>query len=347
MSAVDAARQLLEPLTAALYDFETDATKDAILATFADDALLRLCHPLTHGHDGVTEGGQGYWNRAIKPLAAAMPDMERRVWISIAGEAEGGDIWVGHAGHYVVTFNQPFLDIPPTGHLAHMRFHEFFRVVDGKVVETQMIWDIPELMMQACCWPMSPSLGRDWCVPAPATQDGIATSPYDAVKGGQTCAFIVEMLEAMVRHPSKGGPEVMELERFWSPRMNWYGPTGIGTGRGIEGFREWHQIPFLAAMPDRGQKPGDTAHHFFGEGDYAAVTGWPNMAQTLSDDGWLGIAPAGQWLELRSLDFWRLEGEGEARRIRENWVMVDLLDMYRQLNVDVLARMRQLTSARR
>ena len=43
-------------------------------------------------------------------------------------------------------------------------------------------------------------------------------------------------------------PEVMEMPRFWHPRMNWYGPAGIGTGRGIEGFRNWHQIPFLNAV---------------------------------------------------------------------------------------------------
>ena len=63
-------------------------------------------------------------------------------------------------------------------------------------------------------------------------------------------------------------------------------------------------------------------------------------------DGWLGIAPGNQPLDLRSLDFWRLEGEGGTRRIRDNWVLVDLLDMYRQLDVDVLARMKALTAPR-
>ena len=45
---------------------------------------------------------------------------------------------------------------------------------------------------------------------------------------------------------------------------------------------------------------------------------------------------------MRSLDFWRLEGG----LIRENWVLVDLLDAYRQLGVDVLARMREFNKAR-
>ena len=42
---------------------------------------------------------------------------------------------------------------------------------------------------------------------------------------------------------------------------------------------------------------------------------------------------------MRSLDFWRVK-DG---LIRENWVLVDLLDAYAQLGVDVLARMRELT----
>lgn len=182
---------------------------------------------------------------------------------------------------------------------------------------------------------MSPSLGRDWAVPGPASGDGLG--PHGA-SGIAACAHVRAMLKAMIRHPAQGGPEVMELARFWHPRMMWYGPTGIGTARGIGGFRRHHQIPFLKAMPDRGQHPSETLSHLFGEGDYVAVTGWPNMAQTLTGDGWLGIAASGQKVTLRALDFWRLE----HGLIRENWVLVDLLDLYAQIGVDVLARMAEM-----
>ena len=146
----------------------------------------------------------------------------------------------------------------------------------------------------------------------------------------------------MKRHPSQGGPEVMEMPRFWHPRMNWYGPAGIGTGRGIEGFRNWHQIPFLNGMPDRGSKVAEITYHFFGDNDYAAVTGWPNMIQTISHDGWLGIPPLGKEITMRSLDFWRVENS----LIRENWVMVDLLHMYDQIGIDVFARLREFNNSR-
>jgi hypothetical protein len=95
-------------------------------------------------------------------------------------------------------------------------------------------------------------------------------------------------------------------------------------------------------MPDRGKFVEEIVYHFFGDGDYAAVTGWPNMIQTLSDDGWMGIAPCGKRVKMCSLDFWRIENG----LIRENWVLVDLLDMYHQIGVDVLARMRELNKCR-
>jgi len=56
----------------------------------------------------------------------------------------------------------------------------------------------------------------------------------------------------------------------------------------------------------------------------------------------MGIAPAGKEVLLRSPDFWRVE-EG---KIRENWVLVDLLDLYRQIGVDVLARLKEFNKAR-
>jgi predicted ester cyclase len=239
-------------------------------------------------------------------------------------------------------FERPWLDIPPTQHVVAMRYHEFFRIQDGQVVEMQALWDIPQVMRQAQAWPMTPSLGVEWLVPGPATQDGIITAPYDAAKADASLALVREMLAAMGKHPRSGGPEVMQLERYWHPKMNWYGPAGIGTARRIAGFRRWHQIPFLKALPDRTvSHAGKSA--MFGDGDYVAETGWPNMQMTVTGDGWLGIAPANQAITMRSLDFWRCENS----LIRENWVLVDLLHVYRQIGVDVFSRMREITCARR
>ncbi len=330
-------KELLVPIRAAMHDFSERSVRRALDLASSSDAVFRLCHPF-----GDSTGSDAYYASAYSDLLEAWPDLERRDWIVVAGTDDGESDWVGCGGYYTGVFIGPWLDIPPTGHQVAMRFHEFYRIVDGRIVEMQALWDIPEVMMQAGAWPMAPSLGREWHVPGPATQDGIVAGPHASRKGAATCARVVEMLEHMKRHPGEGGPEAMELERFWHPRMNWYGPAGIGTGRGIQGFRHWHQIPFLNAMPDRGQHSDEVVFHFFGDGDYAAVTGWPNMILTLTGDGWMGIAPSCRRVTMRSLDFWRLEGD----LIRENWVLVDLLDVHSQLGVDVFARLREFNKAR-
>ncbi len=324
----------LGPLRRALRDAEAPGVRRALAAALAPDAVVRLSHPF-----GTLDGPEGFWHGALAPLLAAVPDLERREHILIAGPDHDGADWVGAGGVYTGSFRAPLLGIPPTGHQMAMRYHEFFRFDGDRVVEVQALWDLPEVMMQAGAWPMAPSLGREWNVPGPATGDGLVRGPRDPDRSEAARAHVVEMLDHMQRHPARGGPEVMEMARFWHPRMSWYGPAGIGTGRGIEGFRRVHQIPFLAAMPDRGRHVDQISHHFMADGDYVGVTGWPNMLQTISADGWLGIAPSGQRVTMRSLDFWHLE-DG---LIRENWVLVDLLDVWRQLGVDVLARMRALT----
>ncbi len=330
-------KSAIAPLRAAMYDFDEAGVRAALEAVIAPDAVVHMCHPF-----GDLAGPAALYETCYAPLLHALPDLERRDWIVMAGPDEHGGDWVGAGGFYTGTFVAPWLDIPPTGHQVHMRFHEFYRFKAGKIVEIQTLWDIPEMMMQANAWPMAPSLGREWNVPGPATLDGIVPGPWDADRAGASRQHIIEMLEFMKKHPSQGGPEVMEMERFWHEKMNWYGPAGIGTGRGIAGFRNWHQIPFLAGMPDRGQYLDEITYHFFADGDYAAVTGWPDMVQTVTHDGWMGIAPSGRKITMRSLDFWRIE----TGRIRENWVMVDILDAYRQLGVDVFRRLREFNKAR-
>ena len=217
-------KQLIGKFRAALYDCDASALRGQLRKVLAPDCIVRVSTPFEEmdGPDGLFE--QGY-----RPLLNAIPDLERRDFIVIAGLSEA-EAWVGCAGHYMGVFEQPWLDIPPTRQPVAMRYHEFFRVVESRVVEMHAAWDIPQLMMQAHAWPMAPSLGVEWPAPAPATQDGIAERPYDPAKTEASVTLVRDMLTDMGKHPLRGGPEVMQLERYWHPRMNWYGPAGIGSG---------------------------------------------------------------------------------------------------------------------
>ncbi|OEE65103.1 polyketide cyclase [Enterovibrio norvegicus] len=312
----------------ALHDIASDM--------FSENANIHMCYPFGDQH-----GASAWINSSYHALVTAIPDAERRDTIVISGQDQQDSRWVGCCGYYCGTFIAPFLDIPPTGQFVHMRYHEFYRITPNGIEEAHVIWDIVEVMKQANAWPMAPSLGREGLVPAPATLDGI--KPMNSEQSGDdNLEIVIRMLNNLGQHPSQGGPDVMRLPEAWHEDLTWYGPSGIGTCRGLSGFRQWHQIPFLNAMPDRGLDNENITLHFFAQDNYVAVTGWPNMRQTLSGDGWLGIAPTNQKITLRSLDFWRIED----KKIKENWVLIDLLDIYAQLGVDVFARLKAFNTSR-
>lgn len=324
----------LKTQLAAWRNASTSTAFDAMAALFDPDARIHMCHPF-----GDLIGAEGLYEACYAPLLTAVPDLERRDMIVIAGTTPEGQDWVGCMGNFMGTFSAPFLAIPPTGHLVHMRYHEFFRFEDNRITAMQAIWDLPELMMQAKVWPMAPQLGAFLCTPSPMSGDGLAVAGH----GHTAYDRVTAMITNLCRHPLDPDPRVMQLDRFWHPQFNWYGPAGIGTARGIAGFRHWHQIPFLRGMPDRKLGAmGKLSCHWLAEGAYVGTTGWPNMRLTLKGDGWLGLPPIGQEILLRSLDFWRVEDD----LIRENWVLIDLLHLYHQLGIDVFGRLAEFNKAR-
>ncbi len=170
------------------------------------------------------------------------------------------------------------------------------------------------------------------------TQDGLSDH---GAGGAEAVALVLDMLAHMVRHPAQGGPEVMELDRFWHPRFNWYGPAGIGTrgacaasGPGTRS-RSSAACPTAVRMPTH-KPPLLRRRRLRRRHRLAQHAPHAHRAQLA------GLPPTGQTLFLRSLDFWRVEGG----RIRENWVLVDLLDAMAQVSVDPLARMREFNKAR-
>ena len=333
----------IERFNQALYNYDSEKVKSLIDELFTESAVIQLAYPLE-----TLQNRDALFTEAFEPLQHAIPDLERRTFIVMAGNSgssmtsnkNSNTDWVGCAGYYTGTFMESWLDIPPTGHQVTMRFHEFYRFENGKIVEMQALWDIPEVMHQTDAWPMVKSLGREGILSAPATLDGnLVGQDYSVEQNQRSAQLVLDMLNGLGKF-STGGVSAMNLEKYWHPRCTWYGPSGIGACRGIAGFRNWHQIPFLNALPNR--QTIEENGYFFAEGDYVAFTAWPGMSMTVSHDGWLGIAPAGQQITLRSLDFWRCE-DG---LIRENWVLVDILHAYKQVGIDVLARMRELNKAR-
>jgi len=116
-------------------------------------------------------------------------------------------------------------------------------------------------------------------------------------------------------------------DEFWTEDMIWHGPPGFGDIHGLEGFKNEVLKPFYLAFPDYHVKNDIEV----ADENWVAATGF----LTATHQGeWLGIAATGKPVKMRYSDFWLVK-DG---LFVENWVMVDDVDVLRQLGVDPLAR---------
>lgn len=291
----------------------------------APDLLWQGPHPLNK-LQGVKELASGFWD----PFITAFPDVRKDPYIFIAGEF-GGEEWISSTGYFRGTFTNDWLDIPATKKTAHIRFGEFCKMNDGKVCEIYTILDIPDIIRQAGYDDLGPCLGEEGLAPGPMAEDGILLDEQDPTESRKSLTLVEEMLKGLSGYDGSGNLDTMRQERFWASDMLWYGPHGIGTTYGLTGFQENHQRPFLEAFPDR--RGGDhVCRH--AEGLYVASTGWPSLRATHKGN-YKGIASTGNTIGMRVMDWWRRNGEVLA----ENWVFIDMIDLYLQFGVDVFARM--------
>ncbi len=308
------------------------ATGRAVEQCYHSDARWWGSHPLNE-KNGV-EAIADVWRQ----LRRALPDMERRNSILVAGECKGdertsmaveGRPLVASFCHYQGTFCRPFLSVLPTHGVVHLRSCEVHRLVNGKIAHSWVLFDLLDLIRQTGRWPLAPSLGAEGMWPAPATLDG-AVNGVDPAQGKTSLELVLEMQKAL--HDFDGiRIESMPLEHYWTQNFQYYAASGIGMTRRLYGFRVHHQIPFLNGFPDR-----RGAGHYvrIGDGNFAVTGGWPSVTCTHLGE-WLGLPASGKTVNMRVMDFYRLENN----RIAENWVPIDILHILWQLGYDVLGRL--------
>ena len=89
-----------------------------------------------------------------QPLKNALPHMQRRQDIFIAGDNEiSAGRWVMSMGNFMGLFDHDWLGIPATGKLVTLRYAEFNCVQNGKISRTGLFIDIIGLMAQAGVYP--------------------------------------------------------------------------------------------------------------------------------------------------------------------------------------------------
>ncbi|MDT3437167.1 ester cyclase [Haloarcula sp. 1CSR25-25] len=319
-------KERIHALSQTVHDTTPETVEEFISEHYQDDAVVRCPAPMDDC-EGTEAIAQGLW----EPLLTAFPDLQRNDYILLGNECDGEE-WVAATGDLVGTFEHEWLDIPPTEQATFLRFGEFHRFEDGQIAETRLQIDMLDVLRQAG-YTLFPSLAPEITIPGPATHDGVMLDDRDPTESEQTLQLVEDMIFEGLGSFEEEGLYGMGLDEYWHEDFMWYGPAGIGTTRGIDGFQEYHQGPFLEAFPDRWSDEDDVR---FAEDTYAAWHGWPSMFATHTGDGWLGLPATGEDVTMRVMDFWRREED----RLAENWVFIDMIDLLDQIGVDVFGRIR-------
>lgn len=290
----------------------------------------RGLHPF-HEQRGADAVAGAFWS----PFFEAFPSVQRREDIFFAGlnEIDGfSSVWVVSMGHLMGLFDRPFLGIRPTGRIAMLRYAEFNRVDQGRITETALFCDIPQLMLQAGQYPFPPQTGAHLVQPGPRTHDGLLDEAQDPQVGTETLAIINRMLDNM---DDENHDSAEVLRRDWHEHMIWWGPVGIGATFTIPRYLEQHSWPFTRALGEGYQYNGHLCR--LAEGRYGGFFGWPNL--TLRNaGGYMGMTAGPGFSDMRVVDLYRIENG----RIAENWIFIDLLNYLCLQGLDVLDRLQSV-----
>ena len=296
--------------------------QDAIREYFDPEAVIDISHPLNR-----LTGAEGYLDGFIRPLQDSFRGLQRQDQIICGGEYQGGE-WVTSMGYFYGHFCAPLLGIPASQKMAVVRYGEFLRIEQGRVVEAQCFVGLAELIIALHLWPLAPSTGYEGVYPAPASHDGTQIRDNDPAESRATADWIEAMLMELTSPDAAWAP-------YWDPRMVWYGPGGFGSYSTVDAFKAF-QMPFEKAFKGwgDGSQEGITgvgSKCKAGDGQYAFLNGWPQITG-IHVGRFMGIGKTGKRVYMRDCDWWRMQ-DG---KILENWCMVDTLDLAMQMDVDVL-----------
>jgi SnoaL-like domain len=329
-------------LLAVFLDQMADATniaqaRNILTAHCHDDCHWEIFHPFNTLH-GTGAALEQFWG----PLHAALPDREYRRAFMVSGNYEGRDL-VSSWGHIMGTFDQSLVGIPATHGLAFLRFGINAVITDGRFSKVYILLDLVDLMRQAGVYPLRRMPGTAELWPFPPSDTGASEQTTDLDRGARTMQIVHEMQMGLPKPDEIASlsSKPSRHSHHWHPKMNWYGPAGIGAMRGQRGFRDFHGALFLQAFPDRhgfpraeGCPENAPGHYIrLGDGHYAVTSGWPSVVGTHLGPEWLGLPPTGRAIEMRVADWYRLDAGG---LIVDNWVMMDIPHILMQMGLDIL-----------
>ncbi len=302
----------------------------AVECIFAENANINIVHPFND-----MSGPNAYYERFLKPLMDAFEGLYRTDYILMAGSYESDD-WVSSTGYYAGHFRNNWLGIKASDRLTYLRVGEFHKMDNGKIVQSYIYVDIPELMMASGQWPLShgPAVkpGHTGLLMGPASHDGILLNDADNAESKVSLNMVTDMLRQLNTPDEAWRP-------YWHDNMMWYGPAAFGSFIGKENFAGF-QVPFENCFSSwvGGATEGSQTKHFIrtADGNYVCSGGWPSL-NAFQVKPFLDQPSTDKLLFMRVCDWWRRDGD----LLVENWVFVDIPHVLLQMGYDLFEDLKE------
>jgi len=240
ISLLQSAKKTIRQYCEAFDKAEPERLQETLEQFASNNYQWRGVHPF-HEQANAKNVVDTFW----LPLRKAVSSLQRRPDVFLAGfnsdkldtaEKSRSSIWTCQMGHFMGLFDKPWLQIPPTGRMVFIRFAEFHKVHNDKIVESALFVDLIGLMRQAGQYPLPPQTGASFIYPGPQTHDGLLYETQDAEQGERTLQLIEQMIEELGQANQIAAETGVNrvprevLAKSWSEDMLWYGPARNLTG---------------------------------------------------------------------------------------------------------------------
>ena len=239
-------------------------------------------------------------------------------------------------------------DIPATQRRLQLRWGAFYKLRQGQIVESQMLIDFVDWFEQIGLPVLPKSRGTSHVYPPPTAFDGVIAHPQDPVQTAETLQLGRQLLYGGLNRYDATGLSSMGMAGFFHPNIKWYGPGGIGACFSLTEFETLHQQPWLAAFPDRKVQDLDALiaegsllqdlDALIAEGSLLGAAGVAGVRATHSG-AYLTAPASGKPVQISGLDFWLRHKD----KFTENWVFVDMIDLFAQMGQDLFTRLHSRT----
>ena len=279
---------------------------------------------------------ESFWS----PLKRSIPDLKRETHMIFGGNSSGradegldGEMWVCGTGYLKGYAVDEFIGIPATNHPLQLRWGEFYCLREGKIVASQMILDFVDWFEQLGLLALPKMRGVAHVYPAPTGYNGLLHDQQDLLETNKTMQFGRKFIYGGLNQYDTTDLSSMGMAGFFHKNVKWYGPGGIGACLSLDEFERLHQRPWLVAFPDRKVQDLDA---LIAEGPLLGAAGIAGVKATHSGP-YLDTKATGKPISVSGLDFWIRDGD----KFTENWVFVDMIDLFSQIGQDLFARMRE------